>query len=286
MKNIFYLLMKNFGGLITNGVYTNILFLLNCLRLKKPFYFIRSKGPRTFNEKINYIKFNVKNPLSPIVADKYKVRKYVIEKIGSEYLVPIINVCYSFDDIKFDELPKQFVIKLNNGSGFNYICLDKTGMDIPYVNLLFQNALETDVFQLSREWHYKEIEPKIVIEELIGENIIDYKFFCNQNGPFLVQVDIDRFTNHKRNLYDLNWNLMPIKLRYDNSQKIINQPKKWKDMIQIATKLSADFVFCRVDLYEMNDRVLFGEITLHPGGGLEPFDCYKTDLMIGEFIQL
>lgn len=286
INSILYQFIKSFGWVFPNSVYSNLLFLVNCTRLRKPFYFIKTKRPKTFNEKINYIKFNVKNPISSIVADKHAVRKYISHKIGAEYLIPIIQVYERAEAINLDELPNKFVMKLNNGSGFNLICTNKTHLNVHQIKSNFRKAIKTDVYLLSREWHYRAIHPKIIVEELIGENIHDYKFFCNQNGPFMIQVDIDRFTNHKRNLYDLNWNLMPIQIRYENASETILKPSRLNEMIEIAKTLSSEFLFSRIDLYQVRDKVLFGEITLHPGGGVEPFDSYNSDLMMGKFINL
>jgi hypothetical protein len=286
IKSLLYKVIKIFDPIIPNVVYNNILFLINCVRLRKSYYFLKLRQPKTFNEKISYIKFNIKNPLSPIVADKYLVRDYVSNKIGEAYLIPLIKVFEKVDEINFSELPNKFVIKLNNGSGFNLICFNKSKLDINQIMSNYRKAMKTDVYLLSREWHYNIINPKIIIEELIGENIHDYKFFCDHNGPFMIQVDIDRFTCHKRNLYDLEWNLMPIRIRYENASETVAKPSKLNEMIKIAKTLSSDFVFSRIDLYQVKNKVLFGEITLHPGGGVEPFDSYDSDLKMGELIDL
>jgi hypothetical protein len=263
------------------------LFLINCIRFKSPFYFQRIKNPRTFNEKISFIKFNVRNPKSPIVADKYEVRKFVGERIGSNFLVPLIGVFDRIEDIDFNVLPKKFVLKLNNGSGFNYICLDKQKLDVGYVTNLFKKALNTNIYYLSREWHYKEIKSRLVIEKFLGSNIKDYKVHCNkEEGPFCIQVDLDRFSLHKRSIYDLNWNKLDIKYVYSIASSEIDKPLNFDLMLELARKLSVDFIYSRIDFYEIEGDLYFGEITLHPEGGVGPFNKYYSDLFMGGFIKI
>lgn len=285
MKNFIYQMMKLINPFLSNSLYTNLLFLFNCIRLRQPFYWQDIHQPKTLNEKINYIKYKDRNPLAPLVADKLAVREYIKEKIGEEYLVPLLAVLDSPEQIDFSVLPDQFVMKLNNGSGYNLICTDKSALDERAVIRNFQEAFQKDIYVASREWHYRLIPPKIIVEQLLAYNLMDYKFFCSKkSGPFAVQVDEGRFTNHKRDLYDPNWQKLPYRIRYKNTDNLIQKPGNLKQMLSIASKLSEDFVFCRVDLYEHEGRVYFGEITLHPGGGVEPLDSYRSDLSMGEFI--
>lgn len=286
MKRLLYVIIKNLGFVLSNNQYTNLLFWFNNYRLNKSYYKLNIDSPITFNEKINYIKYTIRNSLSQIVADKISVRKYVNEKIGEKYLIPLIAIFNSADEISFDILPDQFAMKLNNGSGYNLICTQKSMLNVEQERVKFAKAMKTDIYLLSREWQYKEICPKILVEKLLEHNLKDYKFFCNREGPFMVQVDVDRFTNHTRNIYNLNWELMPFKLRYENSVNAIEKPICLDEMIQVAKVLSADFLFCRIDLYEHDGIVYFGEITLHPGGGVEPFDSYNSDVEMGKFINL
>lgn len=286
MKNLLLNINKIFGFLFSNSTYSNLLFWYNTRRLGKTYYRLNLKEPKTFNEKVSWIKFNVKNPASVQVADKLLVRDYVQQKAGNDVLIPLIKVYDSPELIDFSQLPNEFVMKLNNGSGYNLICRGKSEIDESAEFKKFKNAFHSDIFSMSREWHYKKIETKIVVEKLLDGDLLDYKFFCNANGPFLIQVDVDRFTNHQRNIYDLSWQLMQFKIRYDNSSKEITPPKNLQLMIEIAKKLSSDFIFSRVDLYEHDNKIYFGEITLHPGGGVEPFDCYFSDLEMGQFISL
>lgn len=267
-------------------MYSNLLFWYNTKRLRKEYYRLNLNESRTFNEKVSWIKFNVRNPSSVQVADKFLVRDYVQQKAGKDVLIPLIKVYDSPELIDFNELPNEFVMKLNNGSGYNLICKNKGQINFEFEKNKFLKVFNSDIYGMSREWHYKEIRPRVIVEQLLGGSLLDYKFFCNNEGPFMIQVDVDRFTDHRRNIYDMSWNLMPQRIRYENSERSIEKPKNLSAMIELAKVLSSDFQFCRIDLYEHRDKVYFGEITLHPGGGVEPFDSYSSDLEMGRYIKL
>lgn len=243
-------------------------------------------NPKSFNEKINWIKFEVRNPLSTTVADKYTVRDYVKSKVGESYLIPLHGAYNRIEDIDFRRLPSEFVIKYNSGSGFNYICNDLSNLVIEDVKSFFTNASKVDIYSYSREWHYRHIKPKILVEHFLGANIKDYKFHCNRDtGPFCIQVDSDRFSSHKRNLYDLNWKLMNLEYVYPNSPMLDEKPINLELMVHLACELSRDFIYSRIDFYEIDGRIYFGEITLHPEGGLGPFRNYDEDLFFGSLVN-
>jgi len=252
--------------------------------MNKKYYNLDINNPSTFNEKISYIKFNHRNNLAPIVADKYAVREYVKNKIGDKYLVPMLAKIESIDEIDNLVINSDCIFKMNNGSGANLIVTKNKNVTHKEIKSFFKKAFSTDVYVLSREWHYRKIKPCIIVEELLGHNISDYKFLCNSNGPFAIQVDVDRFINHKRNLYDLEWNLLPYEFCYNNTEYELPKPKRLDEMIEVAKQLSKDFVFSRIDLYECDDKVWFGEITLHPEGGVGPFNSYESDLNMGKLV--
>ncbi len=270
---------------LDDRAFTVIIFFMNCFRHGKKPYLINFKNPRTFNEKINFIKFNIRNELSPIVADKLKVREFVCEKIGENYLIPLVSSKIEFTDEYWKKLPQQFVLKLNNGSGYNWIIKEKDEFSwkkFMHTSNILKNK---NFYNTSREWHYSKIENSFFIEKFIGDSIVDYKFFCSKTlGPFLIQVDTDRFNKHKRNLFDLNWNEQNIEYVYKRSKEKIRKPEKLNEMISICSKLSNDFLFCRIDLYEVHGKVYFGEITIHPEGGLGPFGNFEMDLKIGQML--
>lgn len=286
IKKLIYNITEFIGPLLSDLLYSRLLFAFNCFRLKRPYYAFNFKQPSTFNEKINHIKFNERNRLAPIVADKFAVREYVKQKIGEIYLIPLITTFGSVAEITIDEIHENCIFKMNNGSGSNLILQKDSKLDIIEIRSFFQQAFLTDVFLVSREWHYPKIKPCVIVEKLLGANLNDYKFFCNVNGPFAIQVDTDRFIDHRRNIYDLEWNLLPFEFCYSNADYLVPKPKLLNEMIRIAAVLCRDFKFSRIDLYEYQDKIWFGEITLHPEGGVGPFDSYKSDLEFGKYINI
>jgi hypothetical protein len=229
---------------------------------------INLDNPRTFNEKLQYIKLYNHNSILSILADKFAVRDYINNLGLGNYLNDIYGVYNDVKEISLDKLPNSFVIKATHGSGWNILCPDKEMVDWENSSKLMRQWLRTNYYYLQRECCYKNIKPRIIIEKYLGENLIDYKFYCFGGKPKFIQVDIDRFLIHRRNMYDLNWNFIPISYEYDNFEsKLINRPRKFEEMIYIVEKLSEKLPFSRVDLYQMNEKVIFGEITLYPGGG-------------------
>jgi hypothetical protein len=288
MWKIKYLLLKISDFFLSNLLFVNLLFLYNCLKHKKSFYFLNITKPNTFNEKINFIKFSIKNPLSIIVADKIKVRDFVEKKIGEKYLIPLLAVFNSPEEIYLKNLPSQFVMKLNNGSGINFISHENLNYSSNNtIYYYFKKRFIINPYYFSREWHYGKIENKILIEKYLGNNILDYKIFCFNGVPGFVQVDFDRFLVHRRNIYDINWVLLEVEYVYPRFlDDPIPKPNKFNTMIEIAQKLSEDFLFARIDLYIVDNIIYFGEITLHPEGGLGPFDTKSSDIQLGKFLIL
>jgi len=287
MIKIKYLILKISSFFISDLIFTNVIFFFNCLRFKKPYYFLNINIPKTFNEKINYIKFNVKNDLSVLVADKLLVRNFVSARIGSSYLIPLIAVFNSAEEIQYNILPKSFVMKLNNGSGFNLICKNKEEISNFKIFSYFDSIFNLNPYFYSREWQYNIINNKILVEKYLGDNISDFKFFCFNGIPSFIQVDLDRFSNHKRNLYDTNWNIIDSEFIYKSyTETPLSKPICLDVMLNIARKLSDGFIFSRIDLYLIEDVVYFGEITLHPEGGMGPFDSKISDCKFGESLRL
>lgn len=282
MKKIIYLIVKCFNDFISDKAFVNLLFLFNCFRKNKSYYFIDFNNPKTFNEKINFIKFKNKNPLSPIVADKYSVREYLAKKKHEDLLIPLIISFNNYSEISFDKMSFPCIMKMNNGSGENLIINSKNEFSEDYVKSFFKRSFDKNIFLLSREWHYSKIIPCIVVEKLISSNLIDYKIFCSNGMPFMIQVDIDRFEDHRRNLYDTSWQKLSIEHVYKNYEYEIKKPSKLSEMLSIASSISKDFLFCRVDLYFHEEKIYFGELTLHPEGGVGPFLNYYQDLSVGE----
>ena len=249
-------------------------------------------NPQTFNEKIQWLKLNDRDPLYHDMVDKYEVKKIVANMIGDEYIIPTLGVWNSFDEIDFDSLPDQFVMKCNHDSASTIICKNKSNFDYSRAKQILANALRHDYYRFeNRQWAYKGIKRKIIAEKLLfeesGEDLKDYKFFCFNGEVKFIQVDINRFSNHKRNIYDLDWNLQDFQIQYPNDKNfIIEKPGKLDEMISLAEKLSKGIVHVRVDFYYLNNKIFFGELTFYHGGGTERFYPDSWDFTVGSWMKL
>ncbi|MEI7661400.1 MAG: ATP-grasp fold amidoligase family protein [Bacteroidota bacterium] len=248
------------------------------------------KNPKTFNEKMLYSRRFVREYPIPEFADKLLVRDYVSGKIGSKYLVPLIGVYNNSNEIRFDTLPEKFVLKTNHGSGWNIVCQNKSTLDIKHTKEQVDHWLKLNYYTEGREWQYKNIKPVILIEEFLTNindtPITDNKLFCFNGIPKFIQVDLDRFTNHRRQFYDLDWNLQEFTTMFTWEPRPVPKPKNLYEMIDIARKLSVGFKFLRVDLYNNGENLYFGELTLHHGGGCEPFIPSKYDIQLGNLLSI
>ena len=247
-------------------------------------------NPKTFNEKMQWLKLYYQDPLMTKCADKYAVRNYVSKVIGEDYLIPLLGIYDNVGDIDFNSLPKEFVLKLNNGSGEIIICKDKSLLVIDDVKSRLDQWLkpETNHYYYSYEWCYKNIKSKIVCEKYLNSNeeLLDYKFMCFHGEVKLLYTCSDRSRNLKVDFYDLEWNKLPFKRDYPNSNKVIEKPKNFGAMIKIAETLSQAFPFVRADLYEFENKVYFGELTFHPGNGMKRFEPIEWDYKLGEYLKL
>ncbi len=246
-------------------------------------------SPKTFNEKINYLKLYNKQDNGSLLADKIEVKEFVKKIIGEEYLIPSIKTFETVEEIIWDDLPSSFVIKATHSSGMNFICPDKNNINTEKVIEDMKNWLTTDYTEIGGEWQYN-LTPRLICEEYLENTknlpLLDYKFLCFNGKPIYIQVDIDRFSKHTRNIYDLNWNLQSFTFIYENSKHPINKPKKLEEMIHISEKLSQGFPLMRVDLYSYQNRIYFGELTFHPDGGCGFIRPYKFDKILGNLINL
>ncbi len=256
------------------------------------------RNPKSLNEKIQWLKLNVKDPELTLCSDKFKVRAYVEDKIGNEYLVPLIFESKKIADLKPENLPHfPVIIKTNHDSSGGIIVKDKNHVDWNKIREHFKKKIRQNYYYKSKEWQYKHIEKRIVIEQLLvgddGGLPFDYKVHCFNGKPELIQVDIDRFTNHKRNLYFPNWDLAPFtwsawekgKMLWDNGRQI-EKPKKLDQMLELAEKLASNFNYVRVDFYIMDDRIYFGELTFYHGSGFERIIPKEWDYVLGEKLVL
>ena len=252
------------------------------------------KNPTTLNEKLQWMKFNYRFPLQSIVSDKLLVRDYVADKIGEEFLIPLIGTWEKFDDIDFEMLPEKFVLKCNHDSGGLVVCTDKRKLNHREARNKIEKSLKSNFFYIGREYQYRNIKPRIICEQFISDNgkvPTDYKIYCFNGIPDVILVCRDRFSKNTHRasylFFDQNWNFLPLDKGDDELGEVdVAKPKNLDKMIEIARKLSEDFLFARIDLYNIDGRIYFGEITLSPNSGFDPDIKYETDLMFGEKLKI
>lgn len=250
------------------------------------------RNPQTFNEKLQWLKLYDRNPLYTTLVDKYAVREYIKEKIGEEYLIPLIGGPWkSVNEIPFDTLPNQFVLKTTHDSGGIVICKDKAVFDIDAAKCKLKWSLQRKYFYSSREWPYKNVQPQIIAEKYMvdesGTELKDYKIFNFQGKAKLIQVDYNRFVDHKRNLYTPEWEYLDVMLQYPNdSQHKIEKPKSLGKMLELAELLSEGIPHVRTDFYSIGEKIYFGELTFYHGSGFEKFDPPEWDRILGDWLVL
>lgn len=247
---------------------------------------INWRHPVTYNEKLNVDKISPQfEKLWPYV-DKWRVRKFVAKKLGRQILNQVYGVYRDPESIDLESLPNQFVLKATHGSSWNIICKKKADLDWPAVKQQLKTWLKTNYYSLFRERQYKLIPPQIMCEKYLEDNqgqLTDYKFFCFHGQPRFIQVDINRFSNHRRNHYTLDWQKLPFSQIYPTTYKKIPRPTNLAKMITIAETLSAGFPHVKVDLYNVKRKVYFGELTLTHTSGLHPFKPMKYDYIFGQY---
>lgn len=252
-------------------------------------YWLRLKSPKTFNEKIIWLKLNYRHPQAALFADKLAVREEVRRRVGENVLARLLGSWERAEDIKFTDLPAAYVLKSNHASGQTAVIADSTQIDVEALRRRAAGWLAVDYGREGGEYQYSMISPKIIAEEHLGRGgdpPADFKFFCFGGHPRLVQVDLDRFGSHRRAYFDPSWMQLPFTVFYPRFEGELPAPPHFERMLEIARLLSAGSPFLRVDLYGLPDGPRFGELTLHPNGGFEPFLPAEWDARIGEFIQL
>lgn len=261
------------------------------LRVGRP---LNTENPTTLNEKLQWLKFNYRFPLQSIVSDKLLVRDYVAEKIGAEYLIPLLGSWENYDDVDFDKLPERFVLKCNHDSGGLVVCTDKSKLNHKEAKRKLEKSLKSNFFYIGREYQYRNIKPRIICEQFISDNgkvPMDYKIYCFNGKPDVILVCRDRFSNNSHRAsylyFDQDWKFQPLNKEDENLVDVdILKPKNLDKMIEIARELSKDFFFARIDLYNIDGQIYFGEITLSPNSGFDPDIKYETDLMFGEKLKI
>ena len=250
-------------------------------------------NPQTYNEKLQWLKLYDHNPNYSRLVDKYEVREYIKNTIGEEYLIPLLGVWDNFDDIDFSLLPDQFVLKCNHDSGGLVICDDKSNLDIKKARKKINKCLKANYYWSGREWPYKNVKPKIIAEKYMvdesGYELKDYKFFCFDGEVKALFIATDRgikTEETKFDFYDAEFNHLPFTNGHPNSNKEINKPQSFEEMKSLASILSKGMPQVRVDFYDINGKVYFGELTFFHWGGLVPFVPEEWDYTFGSWIDI
>ena len=275
------------------GIYFPDKLLLSILYRLKIGKRIDWKNPKTFNEKLQWLKLYNRRPEYTTYVDKYKVREYIAKTIGEEYLIPLLGVWDNSDQIDFDILPNQFVLKCNHNSGGICICKNKSNFDIKKAKFQLRKWLKSDYWLYQREWPYKNVPRKIIAEKFMDDvsedsSLRDYKFMCFDGKVKCSFVCSDRNTKAGLHVtfFDLEWKVLPFERHYPSRKEGLPKPKCYDKMVMLAEKLSKGIPFVRVDFYEINGRVYFGELTFYPGSGFEEFTPRSADEWLGSLIKL
>lgn len=279
-----------FYRLFSDELYLKILFRI------KTGYSLRLKKPSTFSEKIQWLKLYYHHEDLPKIVDKSTAKEYASSLIGDEYIIPTLGIWNTPEEINFDILPNRFVLKTTDGGGSAgvVICKDKSQLNVNETVTKLKVALKQDIYSKLKEWPYKNIKKRILAEELlidestsVAGDLNDYKFYCFNGKVTYCEVITGRKTNKTIDFYDLNWNHVDFcfdGLNYSDTQ--IDQPECFEEMVNVASKLCANKPFCRVDLYVVNKKVYFGEITFYPASGLRNFWPAEWNYKLGNMLTL
>ncbi len=266
------------------------------LRYRREFgKFPNLKHPITLNEKIQWLKLNDRTPLHTLCADKFLAREYVEKKIGSKYLIPLLFHTNDVNDVKPENLPDiPLIIKTNHDSSGGIVVINKDEQDWDWIRKELKLRLKKNYYTNSKEWQYKNIEPHIIVEQLLEGNPYDYKVHCFNKKCVTIQVDIDRHSNHKRNWYNSDWQREEFEWSSvkDGGKKTlpadydIECPNCISEMLSLSEKLAEDFIYARADWYIVNDKLYFGEISFHHDSGYRPILPQVWDEKLGSLLKL
>ena len=249
-------------------------------------------NPRTFNEKIQWLKLNDRKNEYTSIVDKYEMKNIISKKIGERYVVPTYGVWNTFEEIDFNLLPNKFVLKTTHDSGGVVICKNKNSFDFQMAKKIINHSLKNNYYENWREWPYKNVRPRVIAEMLLGketDEIDDYKVHCFNGIPKMTLVCSDRhsLSGMTEDFYDNNWKHLNLKRPgVPNSTKIHQKPNVFDEMLLISKKLSANYPFLRVDFYVVENSLYIGELTLYPAGGFDGFEPEKYDVILGDWLDL
>lgn len=273
------------AGLVPDKLYVKMIFR------GKLGYKLNLRNPQTFNERLNWIKLYNRNSLYTSMADKYAVKKIVAEKIGEQYVVKNLGSWNCFDDVDFDSLPSQFVLKCTHDSSGAIICRDKSKFDKTAAKKKVDFVMKMNYFYACREWPYKNIPHRIIADELLddgsGHELNDYKFWCFNGEPKYMYCTVKtKRDDIYENFYDMDFKPVYIDHGWPRRTPEFEMPAAFDEMKQLASKLSKGIPFVRIDFFYVNDKIYFGEYTFFDWAGLQPFGSYGQDLELGQLIDL
>ena len=256
-------------------------------KLSRLNYPLNLSNPQTFNEKLQWLKLHDRNPKYTIMVDKIRVKEWVASKIGEQHIIPTLGVWEAPEDIDFDSLPNQFVLKCNHNSGIGvYVCKDKRLMNKKKVIKDLKKGLQQNYYKEGREWPYKNVKPMVLAEKYMedesGFELKDYKVFNFNGEPKIIEIDYDRFIGHKRHLYDVDWNKIDATIEFPSDpDRSFEKPKVLDQLLSLARTLSEGIPHVRTDFYIVRDRIYFGEMTFFHGSGLEHITPLDFDKQMG-----
>lgn len=299
VKNFIFDKQIRFGYLSTLGFYN---WIPDNIYLKKEFKVrigneLNLNNPQTFNEKIQWLKLYDRHPEYTMMVDKYAAKQYVASKIGDDYIIPTLGVWTKFDDIDFDKLPNQFVLKCTHDSGGLVICKDKSTLDINAAKRKIEHCLKRKYYYIHREWPYKNVPPRIIAEKYMTDNanssttnetLKDYKFYCFDGKVRFLMINSDRNSkmSTKADYFDRDFNWLDFTWGYEHANVRPVKPDCFDEMISISEKLSKGLPHVRVDLYECNGQIYFGELTFYDGSGFDKIEPIEWDYKIGKMLKL
>ena len=285
-------LLRPVLNLLPDRIFLDLMFLKNFRRLPN------WKHPRTFSEKLQWMKLYYRKPGLPMLVDKYEAKLFVAEIIGEKHIIPTFGMWNKPEEIDWNLLPNQFVLKTTNGGGNKsvVICRDKDSFNIANAINSLSQSMSRNVFAYGREWVYKDLKPRIIAEKYLSnqfsDDLVDYKIFCFNGTPRLIQVIQDRSSEETMDFYDFDWNIMDItfdtksKKTYKHAKNGVPRPQCLDEMKKIASSLSANLIFVRVDLYEVDNVVYFGELTFSPNSGIHDLIPSKWNYILGDYLNL
>lgn len=272
--------------LIPDGLYTRLKFRKNLGRWPD------MRNPKSFNEKLCYLKMHRREPVMSVMVDKHEAKQYVSQRIGEQYIIPTLGLWSSAEDIDFEGLPDKFVIKGTHDSGGVVVCRDKAKLNLHEVREKMRRSLKRDFYAITREWPYKNVQHRIIAEAYIQQSdggLTDYKFFCFDGYVDCVMVCLDRHLGDtKFYFFDKDWNFLRLNKRGQAAPEgfTLPKPEGIDEMFRIASELSKGHPFLRVDLYNVDGKIYFGELTFFPDGGVDPNLLPETNLHWGQLIKL